>query len=591
MKKLLTKMKMSVSILILLTISFSFFAFSDYGHYSIEGKIIKRGVDKMYQVGVINVKFKAQVTGFTKNSMGISGVDKVLSELRSNDIKQLHPLSGNFRKRMIGDEELAKIFQIRYESATDPFDAAAMVLNDNKDLIDWAEPAFVYKSDYIPNDPQTSAQWHIPRINSYQAWDLFKGDTTVVIGIVDSGSDLDHPDLAANIKYNYLENPTNGIDDDNNGYIDDYKGWDFYANDNDPQIQPSGNTHGSHVSGCASQVTDNNVHGAGIGFKTKLLISKHTDDSNPESLLYATDAGLVYCYQNGAKIINCSYGSSSYSSYTQLVVNNAWANGTVICASAGNGDANGIGQNWARYPASYDNVVSVAASTTTDVKTIFSNFHTTVDITGPGQDIISTIYNNAYTNLSGTSMSSPIVAGTAALIKGKYPSWTPQQLVDRLKLGVDSIYNLNPTYVGLLGTGRVNAFKCLTELPIARLVTATPNDSLYGNNDKVYDINEVVAIKVDMKNTHFAGTNASIRLSTTSTDVQIVQDSVYVGNIPAYSNFSTSFANTFKVKALSSCAFDKDIVFKVKSSSSCYTDDNANTFTIRFRVGYASSHY
>ena len=99
MKKLLTKMKMSVSILILLTISFSFFAFSDYGHYSIEGKIIKRGVDKMYQVGVINVKFKAQVTGFTKNSMGISGVDKVLSELRVERYKTITSTLRKFQKK------------------------------------------------------------------------------------------------------------------------------------------------------------------------------------------------------------------------------------------------------------------------------------------------------------------------------------------------------------------------------------------------------------------------------------------------------------------------------------------------------------
>jgi hypothetical protein len=184
-------------------------------------------------------------------------------------------------------------------------------------------------------------------------------------------------------------------------------------------------------------------------------------------------------------------------------------------------------------------------------------------------------------------MSSPIVAGTLALIKAKYPTWTTQQLVDRLKLGVDSIYNLNPSYVGLLGTGRVNAFKCLSDLPIVKLVTATPNDSIYGNNDKVYSVNEIIAIKLDLKNTHFSGSNTSIRLTTTSTDVQIVQDSVFVGNIPAYGNFSTSLTNTFKVKALSSCPLDKDVTFKVSKSSTCYTDDNANTFTIKFRKGFS----
>ncbi len=587
MKNLITSMKISMSILILLSVSFSFFAFNDSGEYVIKGNVIMRSSGAMYQVGVMNIKFRKEVSGFTKNTMGISNIDKVFSDISVINVWQMHPLKSDFKKRMIGDEELAKVFQIKYDRSIDPMDAAAMILRDNKDVLDWAEPSFVYKSDYVPNDPAMNTQWHIQKINSYQAWDLNKGDTSVVIGIVDSGSDLDHPDLAANMKRNWLEIPGNGIDDDANGYIDDYKGWDFYANDNDPQIQPAGNTHGSHVSGCASQVTDNTVHGAGIGFKVKLLISKHTDDTNPESLLYNTDNGIVYCYQNGAKVINCSYGTSSYASYTQLVCTNAWNNGTIICASAGNGDANGIGQNWARYPASYNNVVSVAASSNTDVKTIFSNFHSTVDITGPGQDIISTIYNNNYTNLSGTSMSSPIVAGTVALIRSKYPAWTVQQVYDRLLLGVDSIYTLNPTYVGLLGTGRVNAFKCLSDLPIVRLVTANPNDSIYGNNDKVFDVDEIIALQLNLKNTHFAGSNASLRLTTTSTDVQIVQDSVYVGSIGAYANFSTALTNTFKVKALSSCAFDKDIIFKVKSSASCYTDDNANTFTVRFRQGFA----
>jgi len=587
MKYLLNKMRMPIGLLILIALSFSFFAFNDSGQYIIVGKIIKRGFGKMYQVGVINIKFKNEVSGFTKNTIGITDVDKVLSDVRVNNVWQMHPLKNDFKKRMIGDEELARIFQIKYDSSIDPYDAANMIMNSNRDLIDWAEPSFVYEHFYIPNDPSVGTQWHIQKINSYQAWDICKGDTNVVIGIVDTGSDLDHPDLAANIKHNYNEIPNNGIDDDNNGFIDDVIGWDFYGNDNNPQIQPNGNTHGSHVSGCASQVTDNGVNGSGIGFKTKLLISKHTDDTNPESYLYYTDNGIVYCYQNGAKVINCSFGSTSYSSYSQLVINNAWANGTIVCAAAGNGDANGVGQNWAVYPAAYNNVVSVAATSSTDLKTSFSNYHSTVAVSAPGEDILSTIYNHSYASLSGTSMATPITCGTVALIWAKYPGWTAQQVVNRLKLGVDSIYTLNPSYIGLLGTGRVNAFKCLSDLPIVKLVTATPNDSIYGNNDKIFNVDEVIAIKVDMKNTHFAGTNASLRITTTSSDVQIVQDSVYIGNIPAYGNFSTTYTNTFKVKALSSCPFDRDVVFKVSNSSTCYTDNNANTFTVRFRQGYA----
>ncbi len=586
MKNYFSRLHFPAAILIIISFAFSILGFSGKGNYIISGNVIKRSYGEMYQVGTINIKFKNQVSGFTKLSTGVRNVDKMMNDYGVTSVWQMHPLKADMKKRMIGDEELAKIFEIKYSSSADPRDAALRLLNANKDLLDWAEPSFVYEADYIPSDPNISGQWHISKINSFQAWDILKGDTNIVIGIVDSGTDLDHPDLQANLRVKWNE-PINGIDDDNNGYIDDWKGWDFWGNDNSVQIQPSGNTHGSHVSGCASQVTDNAVHGAGIGFKTKLMVTKHTDDSNPESLLYYTDLGITYCYQNGAKVINCSYGSSSYSSYTQQIVNNAWANGVIICGSAGNGDANGVGQNWARYPASYDNVVSSAATTSTDLKTTFSNFHSTVDVSSPGQSILSTYYDNTYNSLDGTSMSSPITAGTVALLWAKYPSWTPQQIVDKLKLGVDSIYNLNPTYVGLLGTGRINAFKCLSDYPIVRITSSAHNDSIYGNNDKVYDVNEVIPIAFNFKNTFVAGTNASIRMTTASPYVQIVQDSVYIGNIPAYGTFATTFANTFKVKALSNCPFDADVVLKVSSSMSCYTDDNANTVTIRFRNGYA----
>jgi len=586
MKNYFSRLHFPAAILIIISFAFSILGFSGKGNYIISGNVIKRSFGEMYQVGTINIKFKNQVSGFTKLSTGVQNIDKMMNDYGVTSVWQMHPLKTDVKKRMIGDEELAKIFEIKYSSSADPRDAALRLLNANRDLLDWAEPSFVYEADYIPNDPNISSQWHISKIFSTQAWDIIKGDTNVVIGIVDSGTDLDHPDLQANIRVKWNE-PINGIDDDNNGYIDDWKGWDFWGNDNNVQIATNGNAHGSHVSGCASQVTDNGVHGAGIGFKTKLMVTKHTDDSNPESYLYYTDLGITYCYQNGAKVINCSYGSSSYSSNTQLIVNNAWANGVIICGSAGNGDANGIGQNWARYPASYDNVVSVAATGTTDVKTTFSNFHSTVDVCAPGSGILSTYFDNGYSYLDGTSMSSPITAGTVSLIAAKNPSWTPQQIVDRLKLCVDSIYNVNPTYVGMLGTGRINALKCLTDKPVVKLLTYAHNDSIYGNNDKIYDANEIIPITVSLKNTHFAGTNVSIRLTTASPYVQIVQDSVYIGNVDAYGGFGTTFANTFKVKALTSCPFDQDITFRVSSSSSCFVDESTNSITVRFRQGFA----
>jgi serine protease len=578
----------SILVLIAVLLCFPFLSFRDNNGFKIiDGKIISKGYDTYYEVGKINIKFKDAVSKTGVNRFGLNNLDEFLTKFNVNKIEQKHPLNTVVSKRKIGDEELAKIYQIVFEKSIDPMDFANDLKKQFSGLLDWAEPSFIYKSDFIPNDPVIGTQYHISKINAFQAWDLCQGDTNVIVGIVDSGTDFDHPDLNANMKIRYTE-PVNGIDDDANGFIDDWRGWDFYANDNDPNIMPSGNTHGSHVSGCVSQVTNNGVHGAGIGFKVKIIMTKHTDDTNPESSLYNTNEGIVYCYQNGAKVINCSFGSSTFSSYSQTVCTNAWNNGTIICASAGNGDANGIGQNWARYPASYDNVVSVAATGSTDLKTSFSNFHSTVDVSAPGEQILSTYYNNTYEYLSGTSMSSPITAGTVALIRSKYPTWTPQQVVNRLLIGVDSIYDINPTYVGLLGTGRINAYKCLSDYPILKITSFAHNDSIYGNNDKVYDINEVIPIALTFKNTFIAGSNASIRLTTSDPYVEIVQDSVYVGSVPAYNSFSTTFGNTFKVKAKSTCPIDWDVTFKVSNSANCYTDNAANTFIVRFRQGFAT---
>lgn len=432
--------------------------------------VIQRNDGALYLKGFINIKFKNDVQGFSSKSFNMSKIDNSLSQYSVTKIVQRHPLKQNAAKRMYGDDKLARIFSVAYSSDIDPSELAEKIKSENADVVDWAEPDFVYVADFTPNDPSVGSQYHISKIAAYTAWDVTQGDTNVVIGMVDTGSDLDHPDLAANIKYNYAEDPNNAYDDDNNGYIDDWRGWDFagpdYHNlseDNNPNITTSYCDHGSHTSGCASEVTNNSIGGSGIGFKCKLLICKHGADNDNtgsgSSYLYRTDMGLVYAYQNGVKVINCSFGGTSPSAYTQLVIENAWSAGVVVVASAGND-----GANVARYPASYNHVISVASTDNSDHKSWFSNYHSTVDVCAPGSSIYSTLWNNSYASWDGTSMSSPICAGTVALIFSKYPTYTPDQVVTRLINGCDNIYNLNPSYVGLLGAGRINAYKSVMPL-------------------------------------------------------------------------------------------------------------------------------
>jgi serine protease len=474
MKKI-KNFKFTIFYLLIFSVSFTLFSFNF--STGIKYKMMNKGVIKrmddgaLYLKGKINLKFKNQINTFGQKTFGIQKLDELISRFNPSEVKQIYPLS-KLTKHLIGDDELTRIFSVNYDYDFDPGELSNKIFDENKDILEWAEPDYVYESDYTPNDPSIGSQWFLNKISAYLAWDLNKGDTNIIIGMIDTGSDLDHPDLTANIKRNWAENPTNAFDDDNNGYVDDWIGWDFAGGpnvpptgeDNDPQIYGSNCDHGSHTSGCASEVSNNAIGGAGIGFKCKLLICKHGADNDYTgggvSYLYNTNNGIMYAYQNGAKVINCSFGGTTSSSYTQNLVNTAFANGSIVVASAGND-----GANVARYPASYNNVISVAATTSSDTKAYFSNYHSTVDLCAPGVSIYATLWNNTYAYYDGTSMSAPIVSGVVALIWSKAPAgYTATQVVTKLLAGVDNIYGINPGYVGLLGSGRVNAYMCVQGL-------------------------------------------------------------------------------------------------------------------------------
>lgn len=562
----------------------------------VNDRVIKRntgnGKYELYEKGEVIVKFRDSYILRSVNSFQISSLDNSFRNVSIENISSRFPVN-EISSKMIGIAEMQKVLTVKFSGDADPYELAEAIMQENGDILEFACVNQVMEADYVPNDPSINSQYHISKINSFGAWDITKGDTTVLIGIIDSGSDFDHPDLSANIKYNYADIPGNGIDDDANGHVDDYLGYDFADGDTDPNCNNNHSStatncaHGSHVSGCAAQTTDNGVNGAGIGFKCKLIISKHGRDSDfsapgGQSFIYSSDQGFYYCSVRGAKVINCSFGSAGPNGSQFTAVNFAYNNGAVICASAGNDGANVL-----RYPAAYANVLCIAATNSSDLKASFSNYHDTVDVSAPGDAVQSTYWNNNYAALSGTSMSSPVAAGTVALIRSKYPSWTNEQVMARLELGVDSIYHLNPGFVGKLGSGRVNAFKCVSDLPIIALLSATPSDSINGNNDGVYEIDEVVTIAMSYKNTWLAGNNVSLRLTTTDPDVEIVQDSVYAGNLNAYTTYSAGHSAGFKVKAKSTCPFDKSVTFRVTGGANAYTDGNANTITIVFRKGFA----
>ena len=497
--------------------------------------------------------------------------------------------------------DLSLIYQLKYTNDIDIEYAANQLLATGAMV--YAEPHYIFKFfDYEPNDTRADSvtgnqRNAFKRIRAYKAWDLSlggsRGDANTVIAIVDSGSDLDHPDLAANI-YKNLADPINGTDDDADGYTDNFNGWDLggadyntVVGDNNPNCVGANNNHGSHVSGCAAQVSDNNVGGAGIGFNCKLLIVKAAADNDTRGsggvgYVIAGYEGITYAADHGAHIINCSWGCAGGGSFGQDIVDYATINkNALVIAAAGND-----GQDLAYFPASYTYVLSVAATnSSSDGKATFSNYNYTVDLSAPGNQIDATIYNNNYTAQSGTSMASPIVAGAAGLVKSKFPNYTGLQIAERLKQTTDNNYRsfdavTNPNITNpaatasslqnKLGTGRLNAFRALVDPQGPSVVFQ--NENIIDNNDMAFVIGDTLFISGEFMNFLTATSNssvASIKAISNGSYLTVIDTVFNLGALATMATTNNS-SDPFKFKINTGTPLNTIITFRILIKDGSY---------------------
>ena len=273
---------------------------------------------------------------------------------------------------------------------------------------------------------------------------------TVIVGVIDTGVDYTHKDLAPYMWTNLNEIPANGIDDDNNGFVDDVRGWNFANNNNDPMADDAGAYHGTHVAGIvrtASQLAQQ-------GIDVKIMPIKYLDSSGSGLSSNAVRA-IDYAIKNGAVVLNNSWGSMNSSRAVSDAIERTRQAHMLFVAAAGNGDAAGIGIDTDLqpfYPAAYphDNIISVAAGDQDGNLTRFSNYgKSSVDITAPGLNIKSTRNGNTYGVLSGTSMASPYVAGVAAMLWGMRPDLSYHEVKQVLLNSV----TMNPNLAGKILTG------------------------------------------------------------------------------------------------------------------------------------------
>jgi hypothetical protein len=305
----------------------------------------------------------------------------------------------------------------------------AVAIYEQHPLIRYVEPNYIVSADILPDDPRFPELYGLNNtgqtggtpgadIAAEQAWNVSTGSNQVIVGVIDSGIDYTHPDLAVNIWSNPGEIPDNGIDDDGNGYVDDVRGWDFANQDNDPWDD---NSHGTHVAGTIGAVGDNGVGVSGVNWKARLVPLKFLNSSGSGS---TSDAILAVEYATaiGADVVNNSWGGGAFSQALLDAIEAAAEADVLFVASAGN---QGVDTDlFPHFPSSYEavNVVSVAATDHNDFKASFSNFGlTSVDLGAPGVDTLSTIPGSSYGWKSGTSMAAPHVSGAAALIRSVAP--------------------------------------------------------------------------------------------------------------------------------------------------------------------------
>jgi subtilisin family serine protease len=394
-----------------------------------------------YVPGEVLVRFAGSATASARAD--------ALSDLDATVVERL-PLSGLVRVRLAPGTSV--------ESA-----AAAL---ERRAGVRYAEPNHRYQLTATPNDQYFSSLWGMTKIEAPAAWETRTDSNAVTVAVVDTGVDYTHVDIQDNVWAN--DDPIGGGDNDGNGYVDDVRGWDFAYGDNDPSDDEG---HGTHVAGTIGARGNNTTGVTGVNWRVKLMALKAADSSGLEES-WIVDA-FHYACANGAKVINGSFGGSSYS---QAILDSINAcPGSLFVVAAGNGGPDGVGDNNDSspvYPCSYiaANIVCVAATTSGDVLASFSNYGVnSVDLAAPGVSILSTVPpafdvdpadGNGYDTYHGTSMATPHVAGAAALVLANSPGLTTAELRRALLLAVDA----KPSLIAVVATGgRLNVRRALSQ--------------------------------------------------------------------------------------------------------------------------------
>lgn len=432
----------------------------------------------------------SEATGKISTRTGIPSLDKKIEDYKINNIEPVF-------KQNNGDADLfeklgmGRIYVFYFDTYNSKTVANAVKDFSSENDVEFSEPVFIgeaagkkeLKLSFMPNDEMFSKQWYLDNegqiaptgrgnakigadINMINAWDIEKGSEDIIVAILDSGIKDDHPDLRNRMWINKEEIPDNGIDDDDNGYIDDYKGWDFAYDDNTPT---DGFGHGTNIASVIGCSTNNVIGFAGINQKSRLMNCKNlSSNNNGEYIWWA--ASVKYAVDNGAQIINMSEGGSDFSKTLKTAIDYATAKNVLVCAAMMN---KGDDQDY--YPASFKGVFAIGATDTDDNRCLRftwgggSCWGKHISVVAPGNKIYGLDYESVtnYESMwSGTSQSTAIVSGIASLLLSQKPSRTAVEIKEIItstaKDQVGDSREDKPGWDKYYGYGRVDAYSALT---------------------------------------------------------------------------------------------------------------------------------
>jgi len=514
----------------------------------------------------IKNEYRQQLSKNGQNT-GLTSLDAKLQSLQTKAVKPYFTASSG----RSNTHDISLIYRV--ESDFPPQAVVNLLAQDPH--VQYAEIVYPDEILAVPNDANYPASEYFAALEAEAAWDIHKGEdgiNPVILAVVDTGTRWTHPDLAENIWNNIGEDSNgngytiyyngsawvmdagdlNGLDDDSNGYIDDLIGWDFMVSiageqSNDP-YEASG--HGTNVSGIADARTNNTIGVSSLAWNVTLMpVSCGFPGS---SSIYRGYEGIVYAAENGADIINCSWGGTGYSQTNQTAIDYAYSLGSIIVAAAGNSN-NSI----PIYPAAYQNVIATAALQNTGVKSSVSNYGAYVDVGAPNTNV-GTTSGAGYALVSTyTSYASPIASSLAALIKSYFPAITQQELINRIKGSCDDVDALNPGKENLLGEGKLNARRALEEVDPQpdneiRLFLLQNRGATDANNNKAVEAGETFSVNLTLRSYGSTTANGTFILSTTNPAANITSNT-HNQLIPAdgYLDIDNAFSITVSPTATS----------------------------------------